>query len=306
VSRRRAKGRDVHGILLLDKPAGLSSNYALQRVKRLFNANKAGHTGSLDPIATGLLPICLGEATKVSAYLLDADKGYRVTVRLGQKTSTGDREGEVTESRPVPSLSEAHVKEELAGFIGEIEQIPPMYSALKRDGQPLYKLARRGIEVERRPRRITIHSITLLELRPEELVLEVICSKGTYIRSLAEDIGARLGCGAHVSALRRILTGGFSLERAVTLEQLAQMRADDVPPEVLDKLLLPLDSALLDWPAVTLNKEMSRYLRQGQAVLVPRAPTAGLLRVYGPGEKFLGIGRILDDGRVAPKRLICP
>jgi tRNA pseudouridine55 synthase len=303
VARRRVSGRDVHGILLLDKPAGMSSNAALQRVKRLFFAKKAGHTGSLDPIATGLLPICLGEATKVSAYLLDADKGYRVTVKLGQKTTTGDIEGEVLESLPVPELSEAEVEKLLAGFVGEIDQIPPMYSALKRDGQPLYKLARQGIEVERKARRVTIYSIKLLAMRTDELDLEVLCSKGTYIRSLSEDIGEALGCGAHVAVLRRTLTGGFKLVDAITLEQLEKMR-DEGPAETLDSLLLPLDSALEEWPAIRLNSEMARYLCQGQAVLVPKAPTSGLVKIYGDENEFLGIGHILEDGRVAPKRLL--
>lgn len=303
MAKRRAKGRDVSGILLLDKPAGITSNAALQRVKRLFCANKAGHTGSLDPIATGLLPICLGEATKVSAYLLDADKGYRVTVRLGRKTTTGDTEGEVIETRPVSALTRPAVEPVLAGFVGEIEQVPPMYSALKQDGRPLYELARQGLEVERRPRRVTIHSIDLLELRQDEMDLEVVCSKGTYIRTLAEDIGEQLGCGGYVQTLRRTLTGCFELSRAVTLDELARVR-DAAPAEALDRYLLPMDSALQAWPGVRLTRDMAYYLRHGQAVLVPRAPTAGLVRLYGSEQEFLGIGHILDDGRVAPKRLL--
>jgi len=305
VARRRKSGRDVSGIFLLDKPAGLSSNAALQRVKRLFEANKAGHTGSLDPIATGLLPICLGEATKISAYLLNADKGYLVTVKLGQETTTGDSEGELVEALPVPELTEAGMEQLLASLTGEIDQVPPMYSALKRDGQPLYKLARQGIEVERQPRRITIYSLKLLALRADELDLEVICSKGTYIRSLAMDIGARLACGAHVTMLRRTLTGGFRLADAITLEQLDKMRAE-APVAALDGLLLPMDSALESLPAVSLNREMAMYLRLGQAVLVPKAPTEGLVKVYGYLDEFLGIAHILEDGRVAPKRLINP
>ncbi|ALP53039.1 hypothetical protein Tel_07650 [Candidatus Tenderia electrophaga] len=303
MAKRRARGRDVSGILLLDKPTGITSNAALQRVKRLFCANKAGHTGSLDPIATGLLPICLGEATKVSAYLLDADKGYRVTVKLGEKTTTADIEGEVIECRPVPALTRAAVQTLLAGFVGDIEQVPPMYSALKKDGRPLYELARQGIEVERRPRRVTLYSIQLLELRADELDLEVMCSKGTYIRTLAEDIGAQLGCGGHVQALRRTLTGGFELCRSATLDELERVR-DAAPAAALDAYLLPMDSALQAWPAVRLTRDMAYYLRHGQAVLVPRAPTAGLVRLYDSDQEFLGIGHILDDGRVAPKRLL--
>lgn len=303
MAKRRARGRDVSGILLLDKPAGITSNAALQRVKRLFSANKAGHTGSLDPLATGLLPICLGEATKVSAYLLDADKGYRVTIKLGRKTSTADIEGEVIETHPVPALTRSVVEPVLAGFVGDIEQVPPMYSALKQDGRPLYELARQGIEVERRPRRVAIHSIKLLELRADEMDLEVMCSKGTYIRTLAEDIGARLGCGGHVQALCRTLAGSFELPRAVSLEELERVR-DEAPAEALDSYLLPMDSALQAWPGVNLTRDMSYYLRHGQAVLVPRAPTEGLVRLYGSDKEFLGIGHILDDGRVAPKRLL--
>lgn len=303
MARRRARGRDVSGILLLDKPGGISSNGALQRVKRLFDADKAGHTGSLDPIATGLLPICLGEATKVSGYLLDADKEYVAGIRLGLKTTTADSEGEVIETRAVPALSRDEVEHVVAGYIGEIDQLPPMYSALKRDGQPLYRLARQGIEVAREPRRVTIHAIELLELDSVTMVLRVRCSKGTYIRTLAEDVGEQLGCGAHLEMLRRTRSGGFSLTDAVTLESLEHSR-DVGPAEVLDHLLLPLDAALQELPAAGLTADMAYYVRHGQAVLVPHAPTAGLVRLYGPGEAFLGIGRILDDGRVAPKRLL--
>ena len=300
---RVKKGRDVNGILLLDKPAGMSSNAVLQRVKRLFFAKKAGHTGSLDPIATGLLPICLGEATKVSGYQLNADKGYQVTIKLGQTTTTGDIEGEVVQTWRVPVLTSAQLEPVLASFVGEIEQIPPMYSALKKDGQPLYKLARQGIEVERKPRPITIYSIKLLGIRKDEIDLEVICSKGTYIRTLAEDIGERLACGGHVKVLRRILSGEFKIDAAVTLEQLDEIR-DQAPVEALDELLLPMDSVMQDFAAVNLNLEMARYIRQGQAVLVPKAPTEGLVRLYAGENEFLGIGHILEDGRVAPKRLI--
>jgi len=303
VARRRLSGRDVNGILLLDKPAGMSSNAVLQRVKHLFSARKAGHTGSLDPIATGLLPICLGEATKVSAYLLDADKGYQFTCRLGQKTTTGDVEGEVLEIRPVPELVEADIERILAGFVGEIDQVPPMYSALKKGGQPLYKLARQGIEIERKARRITIYSLRLQAIRAAELDLEVLCSKGTYIRSLTEDIGEKLGCGAHVAVLRRTRTGGFRLTDAVTLARLEQIR-DESPAEALDSLLLTMDSALETWPAVSLNREVGLFFRQGRAVRVPKAPTGRLVKVYDHQNRFLGVGFVLEDGRVAPKRLI--
>ncbi len=308
MGRRGAKGRDVSGILLLNKPGGLTSNAALQRVKRLFFAKKAGHTGSLDPIATGVLPICLGEATKVSGFLLNATKGYFSTVKLGQRTDTADIEGEVIETRPVPVLNEAGVLDVLAQFTGDIEQLPPMYSALKRDGQPLYKLARQGIEVERELRSVTIYSLELLALREDELDIQVLCSKGTYIRTLAEDIGEVLGCGAHVKVLHRTQVGEFAIDKTITLEQLDALR-DQGPVEELDSLLLTPDSALDDWPLISLTDDMARYIQQGQAVFVPKAPTEGLVRLYagqdGAGQdRFLGIGHILDDGRVAPKRLM--
>jgi tRNA pseudouridine55 synthase len=301
VSQRRRHGRDISGVLLLDKPAGITSNLALQKVKRLFNASKAGHTGSLDPIATGLLPICLGEATKMSSFVLDADKGYRTTVKLGVRTSTGDCEGEAIETRPVPALTLDQIESVLARFRGPIEQVPPMFSALKREGQPLYRLAHRGIEVEREARSVVIHRLELLDLRSDELDLEVLCSKGTYIRTLAEDIGEVLGCGGHVSALRRTLAGPFTLDQAHTLDQLSQIRNESFA--ALDACLLPVESALIGWPDVTLSDDLAFHLLRGHAVLVPRLPQEGFVKLYGGG-RFLGVGHILDDGRVAPKRLI--
>lgn len=301
--QRRVRGRDVHGILLLDKPAGMTSNQALQRVKRLFNANKAGHTGSLDPIATGLLPVCLGEATKISGYLLDADKGYFVTIKLGQKTSTGDIEGEVILDRPVPPVGKFELRQVLDRFTGAIEQIPPMYSAISIDGQRLYKLAHQGLEVERQPRPVTIYHIELLRQAHDELDLHVTCSKGTYIRTLAEDIGEVLGCGGHVVVLRRTLVSGHTLAETITLEQLAQILEQDGFAGI-DTHLLPMDSALSQWPGVSLTDEMAFFVKRGQAVLVPKAPTTGLVKLYGSKEGFLGIGHILEDGRVAPKRLV--
>jgi tRNA pseudouridine55 synthase len=302
MARRRNKGRNVSGILLLDKPVGITSNLALQKVKRLFDANKAGHTGNLDPMASGLLPICLGEATKVSGYLLDSDKIYLGTIKLGERTNTADAEGEVIETRPVENIDEARVREVLAQFIGEQEQVPPMYSAIKQNGQPLYKLAREGIEVERKARKISIFSIDLLRLSDSELEIEVHCSKGTYIRTLAEDIGEVLGCGAHLSALRRTQSGPFDMEHVVTLPELEQL-AEKGTAE-LDKLLQPMESALIDWPQVSLTEHMAYYLRQGQAVQVPQAPADGWVKIFAEDQQFLGIGQILSDGRVAPKRLI--
>lgn len=311
MSRRRAKGRNVNGILLLDKPAGLSSNMALQIVKRLYHANKAGHTGSLDPLASGLLPICLGEATKVSGFLLDADKHYRVRCKLGEKTSTGDAEGELIESRPVGALDRDQLERVLADFRGEIAQIPPMYSAVKHGGQRLYKLARQGMEVEREPRRVVIHRLTLLDLTPPWFDIDVHCTKGTYVRTLAEDIGEALGCGAHVTELRRLGVGpytGDTLLELETLRGLAPGQADEGGSRdsfaALDACLLPIESALAQWPDVKLSADAAFYLRQGQPVVVPHAPTSGWVRLYAANRQFLGMGQILDDGRVAPKRLM--
>ncbi|OQX32302.1 MAG: tRNA pseudouridine(55) synthase TruB [Candidatus Sedimenticola endophacoides] len=299
---RRPRGRDVQGILLLDKPLGVTSNKALQRVKQIFFARKAGHTGSLDPEAGGLLPICFGGATKVSAYLLDADKRYWVRVRLGETTTTADAEGELLRTRPVEGVTEALLGDALARFRGEIQQIPPMYSALKHQGERLYKLAREGVEVERKPRTITIYELKLLAWESPHLELEVRCSKGTYIRTLAEDIGEVLGCGAHVAALRRTGLGPYREADMVTMERIEAAAREG--NEALDALLLGVDSALGHWPQVRLTADSAFYLGQGQAVLVPNAPTGGPVRIYDPNGRFLGIGEILDDGRVAPRRMI--
>ena len=302
MARRRPKGRNINGILLLDKPIGLTSNAALQTVKRLFKASKAGHTGNLDPLATGLLPICFGEATKISSFLLDSDKHYIGTCKLGVRTSTADTEGKVLETRPVGKLTEQRVKEVLHQFIGQVEQIPPMHSAVKVNGTPLYKLAREGKEIERKSRRVTIYEITLLRLEGDELEIELHCSKGTYVRTLAEEIGEALGCGAHLSALRRTASGPFELEHAVSLPELEHLA--DSGFEELDDLLLPIEDALSDWPMVNMSKNTAYYLQQGQAVQVPKSPTTGWVRLHPDDGKFLGIGQILEDGRVAPKRLI--
>lgn len=294
--------RPVDGILLLDKPVGLTSNAALQTVKRLYQAARAGHTGSLDPLASGLLPICLGEATKLSGFLLNADKSYRFTCRLGTVTTTGDAEGEVTLTRPVATLSREQVETALQRFTGVIEQIPPMYSALKRGGQPLYKLARQGIEVEREPRQVTIHELQLLRLDDQELECALRCSKGTYVRTLATDLGEALGCGAHISALRRTAVEPYDASRMVTLDALCERAEQGL--DTLDQVLLPLDSALSHWPAVRVRSDAAFYLRQGQPVLAPHAPTQGWVRLYEGERNFLGLGEILDDGRVGPRRLL--
>lgn len=300
--RQKHRGRPVNGILLLDKPLGISSNNALQQVKRLFNANKAGHTGNLDPLATGMLPVCLGEATKLSYFLLDADKVYIGTCKLGVRTSTADAEGEVIETRPVGVISEARVREVLESFHGEITQIPPMHSALKHQGQPLYKLAHQGIEVERKPRQVQIHELTLLRFAGDELEIRVHCSKGTYIRTLAEDIGAALGCGAHLSALRRCDVGPFHAAGMVTLDQL-RAQADAEGSASLDAFLLPMEQALDGWPEVVLSDTTLYYVRQGQAVQVPQAPTHGWVRLFSPQREFIGVGVVMDDGRITPKRV---
>ena len=302
MGRRGNSGRNVQGILLLDKPLGETSNAALQRVKRMYFARKAGHTGSLDPLAGGLLPICFGAATKISAFLLDADKRYWVRVKLGETTTTGDAEGAVIKTLPTVGISESDISGALKRFVGEIQQVPPMYSALKQNGERLYKLAREGIEVEREPRTVKIYELKLQSCNLPEFELNVHCSKGTYVRTLAEDIGAVLGCGAHVSALRRTGVGPFSAEQMVHTDELNA--AFEKGRQAMLELLLPMESALSNWPAVRLNADSTFYVKQGQPVLVPNAPTRGRVRLYDNKDGFIGVGEILEDGRVAPKRLM--
>jgi len=302
VSQRRAMAREVHGILLLDKPAGITSNTALQIVKRLYRARKAGHTGSLDPLATGMLPVCLGEATKISGFLLDADKYYRVLVKLGVKTATGDAEGEIIATRPVKKIADNELNNVLAEFVGHIEQIPPMHSAVKQDGQPLYKLAHKGMVVERKPRPVIIRNLKVLRLQDDLLEIDVHCSKGTYIRTLAEDIGEKLGCGGHITALRRLGVGLFDASKMITLDLLQETvnkRLEDI-----DALLLPIQSAVAQWPDVKLSQDIAYFIKKGQAVVVPHAPSQGYVKLYSGETDFMGIGHILDDGRVAPRRLV--
>ncbi|MET0090386.1 MAG: tRNA pseudouridine(55) synthase TruB [Candidatus Thiodiazotropha sp.] len=303
MGRRRNRGRNINGVLLLDKPEGMTSNKALQEIKFLYKAAKAGHTGSLDPLATGLLPICLGEATKLSAFLLDADKRYRVRVKLGETTTTADAEGEVIERADPSGVTVESLRAVLAEFMGEQQQLPPMYSAVKHQGERLYKLARQGIEVEREPRTIQIYALDLLGFELPEFEMDVHCSKGTYVRTLAEDIGKRLGCGAYVSALRRTGVGPYSDAEMLSLEQV-QAAFGEKRFEEMDQWLLPLESALANWPEVALTADAAFYMKQGQPIQVPNAPTSGWVRLYANKTEFLGVGQILDDGRVAPKRLM--
>lgn len=307
---RRRKGRPVDGILLLNKPLGMSSNGALQRVKYLFFAAKAGHTGSLDPLASGVLPICLGEATKFTQFLLDADKRYRATFRFGMATASGDADGEVVSEKGADELTQQQVESVLAEFRGDIAQVPSMYSALKHQGQPLYKLAREGVEVERTARPVTIYSLELTDFRPghfAEADVEVHSSKGTYIRTLAEDIGQKLGCGAYVSKLHRSTAGPFDEADTISLEQLEAIRQEQ-DAEDMDHLLKPMDAGIQHMMSVELSEDMAFYFRQGQPMMVPQAYRQGeegdIVRVFEADGPFLGVGEVTDDGRIAPKRLV--
>lgn len=303
--KQRRFTRSVNGILLLDKPQGASSNAALQMVKRIYAANKAGHTGSLDPLASGMLPICFGEATKFSQYLLEADKRYWVIAKLGVKTTTGDAEGEVVETKTITNEMFKALEDVLSKFRGSVSQVPSMYSALKHQGRPLYELARKGITVERPARTVQIHELILLNTTADTFTLEVACSKGTYIRTLVEDIGDALGCGAYVAELRRLSVAAYPQTHMITLPQLEKI-AHDNPDNyaMLDALLLPLDTSVQHWPLVQLSQAASYYLFRGQPVIVPKAPSSGWVRLALNDGSFLGVGEILDDGRVAPRRLI--
>lgn len=299
---KRKKGRNLSGIVLLDKPVGITSNKALQRVKTLFNAQKAGHTGSLDPIATGLLPICLGDATKISQFLLSADKTYLAGLKLGIKTSSGDADGDVIQSRPVDIKNREQIEQALQRYKGTIEQIPPMHSAIKKNGVPLYKLAHQGIEIEREPRTVTVYDLQLVSFDEAELQIRVHCSKGTYIRTLADDIGEDLGCGAHICHLRREQVGPFTNGPMYAIEELEEMATQGY--EVLDQVLLPIDKGLMQWPGINLTGDAAFYIQQGQPVFVPKVTERGFVRLYLQDKEFLGVGQILEDGRVAPKRLM--
>lgn len=291
-------------MLILNKPKGISSSDAVQQVKRLYGAQKVGHTGSLDPLATGVLPLCFGEATKFSQYLLSSDKKYWTRLKLGVATNTGDAEGEIVSTADASHIVKQDVENALQQFRGDIQQVPSMFSALKHKGQPLYKLARQGIEVERKARCITIFRNELINFDGDELELELHCSKGTYIRTIAEDLGAALGVGAHVIALHRRAAGPFDEAHMVTLEFLQQ----ELEKGSLDKFLRPTASTVGQWPEVVLSDATAFYLRQGQPVQVANAPTQGWVRLSensnGEANVFLGVGEVLDDGRVAPRRLV--
>lgn len=306
---RRRKGRPINGVILLDKPTGISSNDALQKVKRIYFAEKAGHTGALDPLATGMLPICLGEATKFSQFLLDSDKRYRVIAKLGERTNTSDSDGEVVETRPI-DVTLDKLEACIEKFRGESEQVPSMFSALKYQGKPLYEYARKGIEVPRESRKITVYEIVLHRFEGDEVEMEVHCSKGTYIRTIVDDLGEMLGCGAHVTMLRRTGVAKYPCEKMVTLEQLNELleqahREERAPRELLDPLLLPMDTAVEDLPEVNLVPELADMVQHGQPVQVFGAPTEGSLRLtMGEERLFIGVGEMNEDGKIAPKRLV--
>ena len=310
MGRRRKSGRSVNGVLLLNKPIGLTSNKVLQKVRWLFDANRAGHTGALDPLASGVLPLCFGEATKFSQYLLDSDKYYRSTYTLGVSTATGDSEGEIISQQDACNITLQQVQDKIQDFQGEIDQVPSMYSALKHNGQPLYKLARQGIEIDRPARQITIFDYQIIDFRPgpnAEVDVEVHCSKGTYIRTLAEDLGTALGCGAHVSALHRFRAGPFDEQQTISLKELEKLK-EQGSIEQLDQLLKPVDTPVSNYPAVEFDQIMAGYFQLGQEISANKAFHQGqegdIVRVFCEGGTFLGIGTVTEDGKVAPKRLI--
>jgi len=295
--------RRLNGVLLLDKPINLTSNAALQIVKRIYKATKAGHTGSLDPLASGMLPLCFGEATKFAQFLLEEDKSYHVVGKLGVTTTTGDAEGEIIATKPIGGITSAQIKNLLPQFSGAIEQLPSMYSAIKYQGQPLYKLARQGITIERQMRQINIYDLKFIDFDSNMLTLFVHCSKGTYIRTLISDIGDALGCGAHVTSLRRLSVGSFQAQDMVAMETLQQFATQN-DEAALDSLLLPIEVMLRNCPELRLTETMIYYLTQGSPIMVPHAPTSGYVKLKTKNGEFLGIGEILADGKVAPRRLI--
>ena len=301
MSKRNQKARDINGVVLLDKASGSSSNHVLQQVKRLFCANKAGHTGSLDPLASGLLPICLGQATKVAQFLLDADKRYFVRAKFGQVSSTGDSEGKIVNFGSTKGIDENSIRTILLKFVGDINQVPPMYSALKRNGTPLYKLARKGIEIERSSRPVTIHEINFLDLEEAVLSLEVFCSKGTYIRTLVEDVGKSLGCGGHVVELRRTGFAHLDLSVSKTYEQLSKLKAQNL--ESLDSVILSADEMLPNLESVYLDSEQTRDIRLGKKIKYIGFSASHKLKLFDHNKQFLGIGESNLMSEILPKRL---
>lgn len=307
---RRRKGRPINGVILVDKPTGISSNDTLQKVKRIFFAQKAGHTGALDPLATGMLPLCFGEATKFSQFLLDSDKRYRVVAKLGERTDTSDSDGEVVETRAV-NVERDQLEACIDSFRGTTDQIPSMYSALKYQGRKLYEYAREGISIPRESRKITVYSVELLRFDNNEVEMELHVSKGTYIRTIVDDLGEMLGCGAHVTYLRRTGVSNFPYERMVTIEQLQAMldqaKADEIEPgTVLDALLLPTDTAVQDLPEVNINAELAVHVLHGNPVSAEVVPAEGtLVRItVGEAAEFIGVGTIDAKGMLAPKRVM--
>ena len=301
---RTRRGRKVNGVLVLNKPAGMTSSDAVQQAKRIYGAQKVGHTGSLDPLATGVLPLCFGEATKFSQYLLESDKKYRARIRLGITTDTGDADGAVISEVSPAGIGASEVEQAMCAFRGAIKQVPPMYSALKHNGQPLYKLARQGIAVERKVRDVTVYEIEMSKFISDEFEIELHCSKGTYVRSIAEDLGKALGCGAHVKSLHRRAAGPYCEKEMVDLDALRQIEDQ----QGLDALLQPMASAVAQWPAVKMVEPTAYFVRQGQPVQVAHAPLNGWVQLMeiaeNSEERFLGVGEILADGRVAPRRLV--
>ena len=299
---RRKKGNDINGILLLDKPFGISSNQALQKVRYLFKAKKAGHTGSLDPLATGVLPICFGEASKVTPFLLDSNKSYTCTAQLGETTTTGDKEGDSLQTREIKPFSHHQLEAVLDKFRGNISQVPPMYSALKHNGQPLYKLARQGIEIKRKERAVTIFELDLLEQSTDSITLHIKCSKGTYIRTLAQDIGEALECGAHLSMLKRTEVEPFDcnkLYRIETIENLLKSKQ-----HALEKCLLPIDSALPQHPSLVLSDDELKRIKNGLKVSRSDVPDTQIIRLYDKENTFIGIGRLSSDKQLTARRLM--
>ncbi|MDY2947343.1 tRNA pseudouridine(55) synthase TruB [Mannheimia varigena] len=303
MSRPRKRGRDIHGVFLLDKPEGVSSNDIMQKVKRLFQANKAGHTGALDPLATGMLPICLGEATKFSQFLLDSDKRYLVTAKLGERTDTSDAEGQVVETRAV-NVTESDILARLDLFRGDILQVPTMFSALKHNGKPLYEYARAGITVEREARPITIFELKFIEYQAPFLTLEVHCSKGTYIRTLVDDLGETLGCGAHVTMLRRTAVSNYPTSEMMPIEDL-QLLAESFPLKALDRLLLPMDTAVSNLAKIKLTAEQTKAVSFGQRVKFDNENKIyGLVRLFSDSDQFLGVAEITEDNVIRPNRMV--